>query len=319
MTAPRVTRPLLVAYRALGLGDFLTGIPSLRALGRAFPECRRVLCAPAALALLAALVDEVDAVRDTLPLATPAQDLRRPAIAVNLHGRGPQSHRALAVLEPDLLIAFACPEAGHAGPAFNDDEHEVRRWCRLLEESGIPADPGDVGLRRPEGSRWHVAEGATVVHPGAASAARRWPVDRFAELARRERRRGRPVLVTGSAGERDLAIEVAERAGLERQAVLAGRTDLGELARVVATAGRVICGDTGIGHLATAFGTPSVLLFGPTAPARWGPPAGRSQHVVLWAGREGDPHAGVPDPGLLALTVDDADAAMADLPARVAA
>ena len=74
---------------------------------------------------------------------------------------------------------------------------------------------------------------------------------------------------------------------------------MSELAATIAVAGRVVCGDTGVAHLATALGTPSVVLFGPTSPARWGPPAERAIHQVLWAGRTGDPHASRPDPGLL--------------------
>ncbi|CAA9472928.1 MAG: ADP-heptose--lipooligosaccharide heptosyltransferase II [uncultured Solirubrobacteraceae bacterium] len=316
MTSRRAARPLLLSYRALGLGDLLTGIPALRALGRAFPDCRHVLCAPAQLSPLVALVDGIDAVSDTRPLAVPARELRAPAVAVNLHGRGPESHRALQALAPQRLIAFDCPAAGHAGPAYDDDEHEVRRWCRLLEAGGIPADPGDLDLRLPPGAARHGGEGATVLHPGAANAARRWPIARFAEVARRELRRGRRVLVTGSPDERALGVELAERAGLDPEAVLAGRTGLDELAGVIAGAGRVVCGDTGVGHLATALGTPSLLLFGPTAPSRWGPPAARSQHVVLWAGREGDPHADSPDAGLLELDVERVDAALQQLPGR---
>ena len=319
MTGRRARRPLLVAYRALGLGDLLTAVPALRGLARAFPDHRRVLCAPGVLAPLVALIEGVDVLSDTRPLATPSADLRAPAVAVNLHGRGPQSHRAMAALEPERVVAFACPEAGHAGPAFDADEHEVRRWCRLLCESGIPADPGDLALRLPPATERHHAAGATVVHPGAASSARRWPIDSFAEVARREHRRGRRVLVTGSEGERELGLRLAESAGLGADAVLAGRTGLGELARVVAAAGRVLCGDTGVGHLATAFGTPSLLLFGPTDPRHWGPPPERDQHVVLWAGRVGDPHADEPDPGLLELEVDSVDAALAALPARAGA
>jgi uncharacterized protein YjbJ (UPF0337 family) len=77
------------------------------------------------------------------------------------------------------------------------------------------------------------------------------------------------------------------------------------LAGVVAHAGRVLSGDTGVGHLATAFGVPSVLLFGPTPPAEWGPPPGRPQHVVLHRAGRGDPHGDAPDPRLLAITVED--------------
>jgi uncharacterized protein YjbJ (UPF0337 family) len=112
-------------------------------------------------------------------------------------------------------------------------------------------------------------------------------------------------VVTGSAAERPLAEQVARGGGLDPEDVLAGRTDLTALVAVVATAGRVLCGDTGVGHLATAFAVPSVLLFGPTPPEEWGPPPDRTQHVVLHRGGRGDPHGDAPDPALLAISVED--------------
>jgi ADP-heptose:LPS heptosyltransferase len=72
---------------------------------------------------------------------------------------------------------------------------------------------------------------------------------------------------------------------------------------VVAAAARVVCGDTGVAHLATAVGTPSVALFGPTPPALWGPPPGAPQRV-LWAGGAGDPHAERPAAGLRRIGVE---------------
>jgi uncharacterized protein YjbJ (UPF0337 family) len=71
----------------------------------------------------------------------------------------------------------------------------------------------------------------------------------------------------------------------------------------------VLCCDTGVAHLATAYRTPSVVLFGPTPPGEWGPPPDRPQHRVLWRGGRGDPHADAPDPGLLAIAVEDVLAA----------
>jgi len=295
-----VSAPALLAYRALGLGDLLTGVPALRALRSAFPGHRIVLAAPAALAPLAQLSGAVDEVLDTARLAVPA--LRGADLAVNLHGRGPESHRAILASSPRRMLAFAARQVPWRGPEWRAGEHEVERWCRLLVESGIPADPACLDLPAPAGAG---VAGATVVHPGAAGAARRWPADRWAAVARAERAAGRRVVVTGSAAERPLAEAVARGAGLERSAVLAGRTGLLELAVVVSSAGRVLCGDTGVGHLATAFGVPSVLLFGPTPPAEWGPPPERERHVVLYRGERGDPHAPVPDPGLLAITVED--------------
>ena len=253
---------------------------------------------------LSATVDEVV---DTAPLAALDLRLHRPDVAVNLHGRGPESHRVLLAASPRRLVAFAHPEIPESaeGPPWAAGEHEVRRWCRLLQASGIPADAADLDLQPPP----HERHGATVIHPGAASPARRWPVERWAEVARCEVAEGNRVVVTGSAGERELATQVAEAAGLPPSAVLAGSTDLLGLAVTVAGAGLVLCGDTGVAHLATAFGTPSVVLFGPTPPSLWGPPPERRRHVALWAGAIGDPHGTEPDPGLLGITVNDVLAA----------
>jgi ADP-heptose:LPS heptosyltransferase len=308
-------RPRLVVLRALGLGDLLTALPALRALADAFPGHHRVLATPPALGQLALASGAVHEVAPAAPLAPLPPALGFPDVTVNLHGRGPQSHGVLLALRPRRLIAFASPEAGVEGPAWRADEHEVERWCRLLVEAGVPADPGRLGLSVPPGLTPADADGATIVHPGAADPARRWPAGRFAEVARAERAAGRAVLVTGSPREQGLATEVAELAGLPRLAVLAGRTSVLELARVVAAAGRVVSGDTGIAHLAVAVGTPSVTLFGPVPPSLWGPPAGRPAHAALWGGHTGDPHGHTPDPGLLRLEVDAVLDALARLPA----
>lgn len=314
-----IRRPRLVVLRAPSLGDLLTAVPALRALARAFPDHTRVLLAPHALRGLVDLVtvNGEPVLHRLAPFAgldAPVPAEYGPDIAVNLHGRGPQSHRVLRALHPRRLLAYGCPAEGVPGPRWPGDEHEVRRWSALLEQEGIPVDQGDLAIDVPVTSL--AVPGATVVHPGAASAARRWPSSRWAEVAAQERRAGRRVLVTGSATERPIAMAVARDAGLPEDDVLAGRTGLRDLVGVVARAGRLLCGDTGIAHVATAVGTPSVVLFGPTAPAHWGPPADRPQHVALWAGAHGDPHASRPDAGLLRITVGDVLAALDLLPAQ---
>jgi ADP-heptose:LPS heptosyltransferase len=126
------------------------------------------------------------------------------------------------------------------------------------------------------------------------------------------------VVVTGNADQRPLARQVAAAAGLPQRSVLAGQTTLTQLAALVAGASLVVCGDTGIAHLATAYGTPSVVLFGPVSPQHWGPPPQRPQHVALWAGSTGDTFADRPDPGLLRITSDEVLAAALSV-ARVTA
>nr|WP_240939801.1 glycosyltransferase family 9 protein [Planosporangium flavigriseum] len=289
----------MLALRALGIGDLATAVPALRALRRAFPRHELVLAAPPALTPLAMAIGAVDRafptgsfVRD--PIDEIRWNARRPDIAVNLHGKGPQSHRALLAADPIRFLAYAQPAAGWPdGPKWNEDEHERDRWCRLLHWHGIPADPDDLAVPAPPPvPEW---AGAVVVHPGASGPERRWPVARFAAVARRLAAAGQRVLVSGSPGEAADAQALAAAAGLPPNSVLAGRTDLGALAALVAHARLVICGDTGVAHLATAYGTRSVLLFGPVSPELWGPPPGNDRHTVLWRGPHGLADIGVDD------------------------
>ncbi|MFY1701491.1 glycosyltransferase family 9 protein [Micromonospora sp. WMMA1923] len=292
---------MILALRALGVGDLATAVPALRGLRAAHPDRELVLAAPGWLAPLADLVGGVDRLLPLDGLTAPGQSVAA-VVAVNLHGRGPQSHRLLAAGRPQRLLAFRCPEAGHHdGPLWRDAEHEVRRWCRLLHWYGIPADPDDLALLRPAVPG--IPTGVTVVHPGSKIPAKRWPAARFAALARVLSRRGHRVVVTGSAAERELAGRVAYQAGLPDTAVLAGRTDLAGLAALVAHGRLVVSGDTGVAHLATGYGTPSVVLFGPVSPHRWGPPVDRPWHRALRGAPGADASAGDLDARLAGLDV----------------
>lgn len=285
----------LLVLRGLGLGDLLTAVPALRALRQAHPEHRITLATPAYLGPLLPLIGAVDAQLDVSGPGPVPFD--RPDIAVNLHGRGPQSIEALRRTRPGRLLSY------RTGPPWRDGVHEVRRWCELLEWYGIGTDPRDLTLGVSDRT------GPVIVHPGASRPARRWPPERFAEVAA-ALDGGGDVVVTGNAEEAGLARRVAELAGLPPERVLAGRTGLADLIGLVSRARLVVCGDTGVGHLATAFCVPSVVLFGPVPPAQWGPPPGW-RHVALWAGHTGDPHGDTPDPGLLKIEVDEVvDAAM---------
>jgi ADP-heptose:LPS heptosyltransferase len=291
---------LVFALRALGLGDFLVGVPAYRALRQAFPGHEIRLATTAGVAPLAPLTDAIDSVSPARAPDDFAAPRRAIDVAVNLHGRGPQSTTALRALKANRLLSFDDNAAARWDDGWRG--HERERWCELLSAYGISTDPEDFRLRAPEVRS--LARDAVVVHPGAAFGSRRWPADRFADVARALRRDGHDVVVTGARSELRLAGAVAEMAGLPSSAVLAGRTDVVAMAALVAHAELVICGDTGPAHLATAFATSSVVLFGPTPPSRWGPP-NDPRHVALWPGLTrstvADPHGGEPDPALLAI------------------
>jgi ADP-heptose:LPS heptosyltransferase len=309
--APQSDRPVLVVLRALGLGDLLTAVPALHALSRSRSAHRLVLATPSWLEPVVGLVGGVHAVLPTSGVRAP---LRMPAgeadIAVNLHGRGLASTRLLDALGARLKIGHR--EPGWPGPVWQDGQHERVRWSRLMEAHGMPADPGDIAIARPALSG--VPAGAGVVHVGAAYGSRRWPTDRFAAVARALSGDGRQVVVSGGAADRGRAAAVVRAAGLPGSANLAGRLGLAEFAVLIADAGVLVSADTGAAHLASAYRTPSVVLFGPVPPSLWGPPAD-GPHIALTGDpfRAGDPFADHPDPALLAVTAADVIAAVASL------
>ena len=302
-------RPVALVLRALGLGDLLAGVPALRGIRRALPGHHLALATDPALAGLVRLVGGVDELLPARGLEPLDVGGRPVDVAVDLHGKGPLSQPVLQRLHPRRLVAFDCPEVGVQGPIWRRDEHEVRRWCRLVNEDlGDHADPSDLVLAAP--AVLPAVADAVVVHPGAAFGARCWPAERFARVAADLAARGEHVVVTGSTEERELAERVATLAGLEPASVLAGRTDIEQLAALVAAARLVVSGDTGTAHLASAFATPSVVLFGPIPPAWWGPPAA-GPHAALWHGVEpADPWGDRPDPALLRIQADEVLAAV---------
>jgi ADP-heptose:LPS heptosyltransferase len=298
-------RPVVLALRALGLGDFLTGLPALGLIKQALPGHEVVLAAPAVFAPLVPLIPAVDRLLPAAELAPIRPAPPRLDVAIDLHGNGPASRRLLSALEPRQLYGFADPAGGLTGPRWLAGEHEVSRWCRLVTEvlpAPAGAPPGGcqvVGcLRLPPVA---MPDSLTVLHPGAAAPARRWPAERFAVVAAALRSQGHRVVITGGPAEASLVRTVADDAGVPALLGL----ELPELISLVGRARLVVCGDTGVAHVASNFGTPSVLLFGPVSPASWGPPPD-GPHRVLWHGDgTGNPHGEQVDPALLAITVEE--------------
>ncbi|HEX5510669.1 MAG TPA: glycosyltransferase family 9 protein [Actinomycetales bacterium] len=320
----------VLVLRALGLGDALTGVAPLRGVRRRFPQERLVL---AATSEIGSLLRSFGVIDDVLPhsglgLLDPAalavkglQDGGH--VAVNLHGRGPQSHRVLQATRPAQLIAFGSAEAGHDGPAWLPHEHEVDRWCRLVGSAGGECGRSDLLLGDAPEPLVHQGESlrdAVVLHPGAASGSRRWPADRWAEVARVLSSRGERVVVTGVESEQSLTASVASP--VPEVLDLGGRLTLAQMDALVANARLLLSGDTGVAHVATARRTPSVVLFGPTPPSQWGPAVDPHLHTLIWRdvpGAPADPHSDELDARLSAVVVDEVVVAACELLATLPA
>lgn len=296
-------RPVVLALRALKLGDLLVAVPALHAIKRALPDHRLVYAAPGWLRPIVSLVDSVDELLPTPGLDSPLT--REPGsvdTVVNLHGNGPESRGVLERLGAPVRLGHLAP--GWDGPEWRDGIHERDRWARLVSAHGMPADPLDIGLRIPEVPP--VVPNAAVVHVGAFYGSRQWPVERFAEVARMLSADGMTVVFTGSTADAPRAHAAAAQAGLRDESVLAGRLELDGFAALVADAAVVISADTGAAHLASAYRVPSVVLFGPAPVEEWGPPAD-GPHIVLTDAsvRRGDSFGSEPDPAILAVTAAD--------------
>lgn len=241
----------------------------------------------------------------------------RVGTVVNLHGRGPVSHRWLEGLDAEVRLGHAAP--GWEGPDWREGLHERERWVRLLAHAGIAADPDDLRIdpeRLPVENAGERAGATAVVHVGAAHRSRHWPCSRFAEVARDLLGRGFEVVLTGNGAEVERARTVAEAVAAgaghlgARVRLAAGTQSLSEFAATIAHAGVLVSADTGAAHLASAFATPSVVIFGPVSPRVWGPPAGPHRVLFDEPRSGGDPFADSPDPALLSVTSADVTCAL---------
>jgi heptosyltransferase-1 len=107
-----------------------------------------------------------------------------------------------------------------------------------------------------------------LLSPGAGWGAKRWPPDRYGEVAGRLAQAGYTVAVNVGPAEEHLVQEIVKRSGgAARMLIL----NMAELIAVSRRAALAIAGDTGPLHLACALGRPVVGIYGPTDPARNGP------------------------------------------------
>jgi ADP-heptose:LPS heptosyltransferase len=115
-----------------------------------------------------------------------------------------------------------------------------------------------------------------VVHPGSGSAAKNWPPERFAALARAvESRLGLPsVMLAGPAD--DSVVQRLRRAMPVLPPILAD-LPVPVVAALLLRARGYLGNDSGVAHLAGQLGLPTLVLFGPTDPALWRPLGPRVQ------------------------------------------
>ena len=142
------------------------------------------------------------------------------------------------------------------------------------------------------------------IHPGSGGRRKCWPVDRYAAVIDALDIRGYRVLVSAGPADADV-IEALRRRLVAAKPLILDHPTLPVLAGVFTRCRFMIGNDSGITHLATATGIPTMALFGPTDPAVWGPRGERvrihwGEHTI--AGDVGKPGIRTPEPALPDLT-----------------
>ncbi len=118
-----------------------------------------------------------------------------------------------------------------------------------------------------------------VIAPGAADAAKRWPIAKFAVLSDFIVEQGLKVVFVGDHQDVPL-IEELRRSMKYPALSLAGAIHLRELAFVLQNAKFAVTHDSGAMHLASYFNVPLIALWGPTDMKKYGPWSSRHQIII---------------------------------------
>jgi heptosyltransferase-1 len=149
-----------------------------------------------------------------------------------------------------------------------------------------------------------------ILNPGAGWGAKRWPTERYGEVARVLAGKGYGVVINAGPGEEILAKEVNAASG---NIAIALSPALDELIALTRRSSLVIAGDTGPLHLASALGKPVVGIFGPTDPARNGPFGGNFRVLRHPESKRDHSRRAEPEAGLLTILPEDVLNAADDL------
>jgi len=295
------------------VGDVVLSLPAVRALRAADPKGALAVLARPWVAELYRLLPEVNEVLVDESKGSEADSKARERLALEI--RAGRFDRAIVLptsFETAWMLARAgVPERiGYRGELrgalltravrlfLGPGEHQVWKHLRLAAAAGapLPAAPDvswPVSGALLEAARARLAEAGWKGGPFAAAhvasfahAAKRWDLARFAAVFDAlAARHGLAIVLLGSAGEKAVNAEAASRAKA-RVFDLSGATTLPEALGILAEARLFLGNDSGLAHLASAAGTPAVVVFGSTDPDATRPwdgprPDGRPVRLAL--------------------------------------
>jgi len=284
---PTKSKPIakVLVIKLGGVGEWVLAFPAFERIRQAHPKAKITLLTTQPFAALAASspffnhVDPDGAPKDPASWTALILRLRRAAYdRVYDLQTDASSNLIFQSLRP-FPPPWSGVAAGCALPHRNRDRmkmHPLERQAEQLQAAGIWDDaPTRPWSAWPPDIAWILARSAqprsitvagghrplAILAPGSPQNElfRRWPIDKYAELARRLGEAGFDIVVIGGLGDSGLAHTVQRQAPRARD--LTGRTDLVQIAALGARAAIAIGNDLGPLHLIAAAGAPTIAVF----------------------------------------------------------
>ena len=294
----------ILVIKLAALGDMVQAFAAMARIRAAHPDAEiTLLTTPpyAALAAASPYVDRVEAdgrpkrLTDTLSML---RRLRRAGYArvydLQTSDRSSAYRRAFWPRAPEWSGIAPGSSHPHANPA-RDDMHTLERQAEQLKDAGVwPDAPTTPGSAPPPDLSWLLRDDAperqpahfglgdryALLIPGGSAhrPGKRWPAERYGELAAWLQGRGLEVAVIGGPPEAEAARAILAAAPGAHD--LTGRTDFMQIAALSAHAALVVGNDTGPTHLAAGAGAPTLALFSEESDPALCAPRGRRVEVL---------------------------------------
>jgi ADP-heptose:LPS heptosyltransferase len=282
----------IAVLRASRLGDFLCAAPALRALRAAVPQAEITMITLPLLRDLTARSPFIDrfvafpgypgiaqqffTAHHALEFFQRMQN-ERFDLAIQLQGSGVYAN-PFTSNTAGFIRAEDDPTGLDAALVWPDHGHEIRRLLALMQFIGVEPRGEELAFPLLDDDRRIATEllaglprPLIGIHAGSHDPLRRWPLDRFASVARTTLRRyGGTMVLLGGLHDSDTALELAAAIGPGAYN-LTGRTSLGVLGAVIADFAALITNDSGPAHVGFALRTPTVTIYRCGGTERYGP------------------------------------------------
>jgi ADP-heptose:LPS heptosyltransferase len=214
-------------------------------------------------------------------------------LVIQMQGDGTKVNQLMELFGARYCAGFYTPSdykpAGDLFMPYPGEGHETGRHLGLMHFLGIPGGSPDLEFPVTDEDRMAFEKlnlglkekEYACIHPGSRGSYRQWPPKFFARMADICAGYHLTPVLTGTAGEMDIVLNVASMMK-HKPVIAAGKTHLGTMAVLLSRACALVSNCTGVSHMAAALKTPGIIISMDGEPERWGPLDHRLFYTLNW-------------------------------------